>query len=307
MARKRRNEFGVGLLLIGALAVSGFMAVRIGAFSGFAPRVAVSVAIEDAAGLEVGAAVAVAGVDIGTVDGMEIEHDVAVVSLSILEEAQIRDDAVVRVRARSILGERYLEVVPQSRSAAPLKSGDTLPRVGQQTEIDEIVNQLGPMLDAVDPELFARLMDGLGRALEDDPERLARMLRNADRMIENAALVSEDLPALSRDVRGSVDAVTRAAWTLDARAKQSEALIGHAEAAMVDLRNAAQPLPALAERTGVILDQAGRVIAPLQGSGEDLATLLARLAAMDADEMERLLLEDGVRVRLFGSRRRVAD
>ncbi|MCA9569775.1 MAG: aldehyde dehydrogenase family protein, partial [Myxococcales bacterium] len=90
--------------------------------------------------------------------------------------AQVRKDATVKVRARSVLGEKYLAVVPGSPTAPLLVDGDALSAGPPQVEIDQLVTALGPLVEAVDPEVIARVLHSVDDLLADDPEVLARIL-----------------------------------------------------------------------------------------------------------------------------------
>lgn len=305
--KRRRYELGVGLLLVGAALITAFMALRVGALSSLGPRVEINVAIEDAGGLKAGTEVAVAGVGVGKITGLEIEHDVARATLLVDREAEIRQDAQVKIRSRSVLGEKYLEIVPVSRSAPLITDGDELARVAKQTEIDEIVNALGPVLASVDGELLGRVLEHLAQAIEEDPERVSRMLDNADALLANLAVVSDDLPELVEDGRDAVAAVEDAAAEVEARAAEAEELIAKADGTLEDLQAATEPLPGVVADAGAAIDEAREALEPLDAAAEDLAEIAEALAGLDEHQIERLLLEEGIRIRLFDQRKRLKD
>ena len=119
-----RHEIGVGLLVIVAGGVLTFLALQAGAIRRLGDdSIHVSAIMPDVAGLSEGAAVSVAGVPIGRVDKMLVDFDVAKLQISIDVDAGIRSDAKVALRARSVLGEKYIEIIPQTRDA-PLLAED---------------------------------------------------------------------------------------------------------------------------------------------------------------------------------------
>ena len=111
MAKSRKYELGVGCLLIAAVAVLAFMAIQIGAFGSLRKEIELTARFDDAVGLNKGAEVAIAGVEIGTVKSLRIDHNQAVATISIDAKANVRKDALVRLRSRSVLGERYDEEI----------------------------------------------------------------------------------------------------------------------------------------------------------------------------------------------------
>ncbi len=104
----RAQEIGVGVLVVGAAALLGWMSIKISGSSGLGDAVEVAAVFDDVTGLQDGASVSVAGVQVGRVSGLEVDHDRALVRLEIDPAARIREDVQVRVRARSLLGEKYI-------------------------------------------------------------------------------------------------------------------------------------------------------------------------------------------------------
>ena len=215
MAKPGRNEIAVGVLLLAAMALLGWMALKVGALRRVAEEVHVSAHFADVTGLPEGAAVQVAGVPVGRVTDLRVDGKKALVTLALREDAAMRKDVVARIRARSVLGEKYVELSPQSETEALLKDGDELQVGLEPLEIDELVTSMGPMLAAVDPQAVADLVNALSEAVKQDPERLNRMLADTETLLHNAALASADAPALVSEARAAVSEVRRA--TADAR------------------------------------------------------------------------------------------
>ncbi len=209
MASARRHEIAVGLLLAAAIAVLAFMAIQVGSFQGFGARVRVEAAFEDVSGLEHGAWVTQAGVAIGRVEEMVLDGRRARVILALDPEVDVRKDARVAIRARSVLGEKYVAVIP-GEAAARVVTGDVLQSDGRRVEIDDVVNAMGPMLEAIDPDALAAALGAVADALQEDPERLARMLANADVTLANVAEASRELPGLAQETRAAVAEARRA-------------------------------------------------------------------------------------------------
>lgn len=303
MASNVKYEFGVGCLLLVALGVAGFMALQIGALSSLGTKVDASVTLEDAAGLTSGAAVSIAGVEVGSVAALRVEHDVAIASLRLDPAANVRTDAKAIVRARSLLGEKYIEIVPVSRDAPLLKSGDSLGRVGPQIEIDELVNAIGPLVGALDPDTVRAVMASLSEAMAEDPERVARMLVNLDTALANTAEASAELPGLAREVRATVAKADRTLGTVDRRADEIRPLIARADALLLDLRASSEPLPEVIAKVDRLLADAQVILNDLEGSGKDVGGLLDLAAEIDEDWVKAMLRDEGVRIRFFNRKR----
>ena len=305
MASSKRYELGVGALLAGALVVLAWMALQVGALASLGPRVAVSASFHDAAGLTSGAVVAVAGVQVGTVSDLRVQHDRAIVTLHLDPAAGIRRDARVMIRARSVLGEKYVEVLPRSEDAPLVAEGDQLEVAGRQVEIDEMVNLMGPLVGALDPQTLDELAKALAKAIQEDPERLGRMLGSADTALAKAADASEELPALAREGRAAIAEVravaAQAQHTLsqvDARVEALDPLLADARLAVSDARAATAPLPGVVEDLRGTAADARAAAARLDGAMDQAEGVLDNLSEFDRTELRRLLREEGILVRL---------
>ncbi len=119
----------------------------------------------------------------------------ALVGARVSAAAGLRSDLRARIRSRSLLGEPYLELVPSGGSAPLLRDGDRIDAAVSPVQIDQLVAWLGRLLERIDPDDAARLVDALAR----DPEAAARIVRNADALL--GRLAATDAEALRNFVR----------------------------------------------------------------------------------------------------------
>lgn len=305
MLRSHKHEIGVGLLVLVAFGLLAWMSLEVGALRGLGDRVDVQARLDDAMGLEDGAVVKVAGVAVGTVTGITIDHDVAVVAFQLEPEAGLRKDAVAQVRARSLLGEKFLELQPQSRDAPRLQDGDTLASTRPAAEIDELVNGLAPVIATLDPESLKSTMDALSAALKDDPERAARMLRNLDEILANGAEASRGLPGLvaegtaaARDVRGVAAEARPVIRRAEAVAQRADTALTRIDEATVGLPETMKEIDALVTETRTAVSDGQSVLSRIDDKGPQIETILDNVSEIDKWEVRRWLREEGIKVRL---------
>ena len=286
----------MGCLVVVAVGLLAFMALQIGAISGFASVVHVSVNLPDAAGLTTGGVVSIAGVQVGRVDALGVVFDHARVDLSVNADAQVREDVRVQIRARSVLGEKYIELVPVSTTARLLADGDVLADTRAQTEIDEMVNRVGPLLDAVDPEALREVIVVLTDTVRKDPARLERMLADAEVILHNTRLASEALPALvaeGREALLTVQAVADDARpvlaTLDGTVQKLDTLVASVPAEQV---------PALLDELQSAVKDGRAVLVKLDKASGGLQTLIDKGNSFSREDWLRITQEDGVLIRL---------
>ncbi|MDP2313508.1 MAG: MlaD family protein [Pseudomonadota bacterium] len=296
MAIPGRYEVGVGCLVVVAAGLLAFMALQVGVIQGFGEHVSVGVVLDDAAGLSEGAVVSIAGVPVGRVSALDVEFDKARATLSLDATAEVRTDATVVMRARSVLGEKYLEIVPETRDAPLLKNGDTLAKSKGSVEIDQLVTRMAPLIEAIDPAVLQQVGTSLSNALAADPERPARMLADAERALKNAADATEEMPELVTEARSTLASVKQ---TSDA-ARPILTKVEGTVARLDTLVGSVPPedLPALVDELRAAVKEGRAVLTRLDGSTVDIAEILAKLNAITSDELSYWAREEGVLIRL---------
>jgi phospholipid/cholesterol/gamma-HCH transport system substrate-binding protein len=303
--RSHRNELLVGVLFLLALFVFAWLAVQIGSFRGVGGNLRVRAVFPDAAGLVEEAAVKVAGVKVGSVAKLEVDFDKAVAILALRKDAGIRRDVRAEIRARSLLGEKYVALIPQSRDAALLVDGGEIADTVPSVEMDQIVQSLGPVLQKVDPDDVARLVHDLaalsGEAHAQAPEILRGtkdLLGKLNIAADAAPAVREDLPALLSDLRGTARDLGGTLAKADAALDRASAVIEKADTATEGLP---QTVADVREMVAAVKPAMDDVYAALDQSDEAVAALrkvLDNFGEFDEEAIRKLLREDGVLIRL---------
>jgi len=302
--RNLRQEVGVGLFVVAAAALTGWMAIQAGAV-GLGERIEVSAVFDNVVGLSDGAAVLVAGVEVGKVTGLRADFDRARVDLSLDPEANLRLDVEAIVRARSVLGEKYVEILPVGDNARLLRDGDEIVITRSGTEIDEVVGGLGPLLELVEPERLRHTFDALLKVVEADPDRLERMAQDLEAVTRNLRTFSEDAVSTGQRASLLVDEARHLVADLSGTSEHLEPLIERADKALVDLERAAADLPEATAQLQPTLAEAQAALAdlrtgmsPLSDHPERLELILQNLSELDKWELRRLLREEGILVRM---------
>jgi phospholipid/cholesterol/gamma-HCH transport system substrate-binding protein len=297
MAGSRKHEIGVGVLVLIAGGLLAYMSMQVGALRTLGDEVQLTVELADAAGLSDGATVRIAGVQVGQVQQMSVEHDKAVISISVSQDAAVREDASILVRARSILGEKYLEISPRSQDARLLVDGDRLIVSRSQTEIDELVNTLGPIVEAMDAEAVGVAMDRLAQALQDDPSRLARMLQDMDTMMANGAVASQDLPEAVQETRRTLTEIRAAAQQTRPLIARSNQVLSRLDAASESVPEITEDVKLLVKDTRSLVKDSRTTLERIERMSVDMETVMKNMAEIDKWELRRLLREEGILLR----------
>jgi phospholipid/cholesterol/gamma-HCH transport system substrate-binding protein len=295
----RRYEVGVGLLVVTAAGLLTYMALQIGAIRGSGPTVEVDALFPDAAGLTEGAVVSVAGVQVGRVSGLDVEFDRARARLSIDAGADIRADVKVRIRARSVLGEKYVELVPVSKDAPPLQDGVTLTDATGQVEIDEMVSDMGPLLRAVDP----KAIEVLTQSMAADPELPKRMLADAEATLKNLRAASEELPGLIRDTRDTLGAVKATTARAEATLGRADQALGRADKLLAEVdpqqvNRVMAEAEAAAKDARKAIQHADESLSEVDKATREAQKFLKGWSTLDWETFRRVAQESGIYVRV---------
>jgi phospholipid/cholesterol/gamma-HCH transport system substrate-binding protein len=297
MVSSRKQEIGVGVLVLVAFGLLAFMSIKVGALRNVGQELEVQVLLGDAAGLSDGAAVRIAGVQVGQIQQMDVEHDQARITMAIAKSAGVRDDVKIQVRARSILGEKYLEITPVSKDAPLLAEGATLEVTSPQTEIDELVNSLGPLIRAIDADAVNVAMGRLTAALEDDPDRVVRMFRDVETILSNSAKASGSLEGLMSETRSTLSSVRQISAESRPMIQRSSAIVTKVDTATDKLPQITEDIQVAVSDTRKMIADSHKLIQRLESSAETLETIFENLSEIDRWELRRLLREEGILVR----------
>jgi phospholipid/cholesterol/gamma-HCH transport system substrate-binding protein len=108
-----RTDILVGAFVIAGLICLGYLAVRLGKLELFGAQGYVVVAdFVSVAGLKLGDPVEIAGVRIGKVEGIGLADDRARLTLRVSDQVKLQDDVIASVRARGLIGDKFVLVTP---------------------------------------------------------------------------------------------------------------------------------------------------------------------------------------------------
>ena len=296
----------VGLLL--------WLAQSIGAIGGNSGK-HYTVTLDEAAGLVRDNAVKVAGVKVGVVEEVKAEGDDAVLILRLDPEIELHTDAVAGIRAKSLLGEKYLALTSGSEAAPVLEDGGVIENVRSTFEVDQVLNALEPILGgensigAMLEPLIGRVDDMLAEARGDDGkppvvtrEQITASIeevratittvkeiteQNKDELhdlLTNTNAILED-PRVDRII-GNLDRITSTtAKRLPGLLDKADRTLSRADSALARVEEATAELtPERMDKVGQIIDDVAVASANLKelsegvkGIGADVGPLIASL------------------------------
>jgi phospholipid/cholesterol/gamma-HCH transport system substrate-binding protein len=160
----------------------------------------------DVAGLHGGDPVKLAGVGVGRVQGIDVEHGEAVVHFDVDEEVRLPTDSTVAVRWRNLIGQRYLWLSP-GEADEQLGDGDTVEDAQDVVDLGQLVNQLAPLAQAVSPEQVNRILTTLLEAFDGNEATFDGLVRDLDAVLGSLAQRDDTISQLIGDYGAIAEAV----------------------------------------------------------------------------------------------------
>ena len=137
----RRLETLVGLFVLVGIACLGYLALRLGKLELLGRRgYAIRAVFGSVEGLKRSAPVEIAGVEVGTVERIELDRYRAVVRLRIEAPIDLQEDAIASIRTKGLIGEKYVAITPGA-SEKLVKPGGTLRETEDAVEIEQLISQ----------------------------------------------------------------------------------------------------------------------------------------------------------------------
>ncbi|KAA9152312.1 MCE family protein [Amycolatopsis acidicola] len=198
----RYRLLGLALLVVVALFVAATIAVYRKAFT---PSAEVTLRTDHVGSqLAPGADVKVRGLIVGRVSSIGSSGDGAVLTLE-LDPAQVGllpANVTARLLPKTLFGERYVDLeLPADPAPAALGDGATIDedRSSSAIEVQQVLADLMPVLQAVQPDKLAGTLSSINTALSGRGEQLGRTLVQLNDYLKQ---VNPSLPDLSADFAG---------------------------------------------------------------------------------------------------------
>jgi len=184
----RRVFVSVAIVIVFAAACLGglgFIALNMGLHGPWSNEFALNADFASANGLVPQAEVRVSGVHVGTVlEIADASDGGALVKMALQPDIHLRQDVRAVIRPKTLLGEKFVELVRTQGSGQPyLQSGATIPKAqtGQAIEIDDILNAM----DAPTRKAMSESFRELGVALDGRQADVSAALAPLDSTITN--------------------------------------------------------------------------------------------------------------------------
>ena len=312
LAFTERRPWLIGLVSVALLVAGTSLAFSVNRFEGLRGVYSLAADLTDAAGLQSGNEVRIAGVKVGRITAVALEDHAARVTLEISEDIRIPRETLLEVKLKTLLGQKFIDLqFPRSyvdavsagdtdgATAGYFEAGDVIPldQTSVPFEVYQAAREGTDVLEGIDKRSLRRMLRVLAGAVEVSKEEIGAALGALDRAGKVLAPKSAGISRLLRDL----DDVT---GTLARSDRDIDALLG----------GGAQLLDVLAQRraeTSALLaaaDDLGRTLGLLlqvargsiQAGATDLNSILIAAGA-ELDSLERAIEELAPAQELFAA------
>ncbi len=269
------------------LAISGIVVIAAIVLVGFNAKSLLSSAttyqadFTEAAGLQAGDMVTIAGVEAGRVGSVTLDGDHVRVAFNV-NDAWVGDQTSASIQIRTLLGAKYLALDPQG--GAPLEPGATIPLTRTASPLDVVAafDGLSGTLDQLNTTQLATSLETLATTFHDTPDDIRGALNGLSRLSTTIASRDDQIRRLlagTHQLSGVLAQRTTDVTTLLSDGNQLLGELQQREQAIANLldgtRRLSQQLSGLVAdnqaRLRPTLETLGRVVDVLQRNQDNLA------------------------------------
>lgn len=144
--KKQSVEISVGLFVLIGLVCVAYLTVKLGKMEILGGHYySVSASFASVSGLQQGARIDMAGVQIGQVESIELDKDkdrfnTALVRMKIREHVVLTDDVTASVKTSGLIGDKYISIAPGG-SETLLKEGGRITETEPAVDLESLISK----------------------------------------------------------------------------------------------------------------------------------------------------------------------
>jgi virulence factor Mce-like protein len=240
-----------------------------------------------AAALQVGNPITIAGIPVGEVTSMELAGDHVEAGLKVRDDIPLGAQSSASIKITTILGSRYLSLQPAGEGSVPDNTFD-LGHTEVPYDLQEALSDVSTTYEQVDSDRFAETLGILGKQLQSLPPVIPQALANTQTLATIIAERRDQLGSLLKTTEAVTNTLRRQQATIGSLVRQGNSLVGEFvarrdtfHAMMNALTNLIQTL------SGIIIDDRPQL--------EELLRNVRELSGMlaDHDDLLRSTLQSG--------------
>ncbi|ORW00985.1 MCE family protein [Mycobacterium kyorinense] len=238
-----------------------------------------------AASLRAGNPITIAGIEVGSVSSIKLVGDHVEAGLKVRDNVPLGKDTRAVIKVMTILGSRYLELVPDGPASLPGKT-ISLAHTEVPYDLQSLLEDATTTFEQVDSDQFAQSLAVLGKQLEGVPPLVPQAMANLHTLSAITADRRDQLGALLKSTQRVANTLRRQQTNLGNLMDQGQDLIGHLVAREATFH---AMLAALTQ----LVDQLDKIVVNHRPMLDELFTNLHELTNMvgQHDDLLRNLLQ----------------
>lgn len=267
---QERNPFIIGAVGIALTAAVALTALNYDRLPLFNESKSYEADFSEASGLIVGAPVQVSGFEVGQVESVELDGPQVVVGFNVQEDIRLGDRTEASVRTKSLLGSKFLEILPRGdgEQQGPIPVDRTKPAY----QLPDALGDLTSTISGLDTDQLSDSLTVLAETFSDTPPEL----RVA---VEGVARLSDTINKRDAELRDLLKDANKVTGVLRERSDQVVSLVQNTNALLARLLTQSASLDQLSGSIAAVAQQITGTIAenrePLKPALEKLNGVLA--------------------------------
>ena len=221
LEERNKTLLGAGAIAVVVVLVGAMLAVQL---AGFGHRQYTAYFLQ-AAALQEGDAIVVAGIPVGEVTGMKLAGDRVEAELKVRDDIVLGADSRAIIKVSTILGSRYLSLEPDGAGTLPDATFD-LRHTEVPYDLQEALADVTRTYEQVDSDKFAQSLSILGRQLETLPPVVPQALQNTHLLSSIIAERRDQLGELLETTEVVSGTLRRQQSAIGSLVNQGNALLG---------------------------------------------------------------------------------
>lgn len=274
----------VPLAITGIVVIAAVVLLAFNVTSVFSSATGYSADFTEAAGLQAGDKVTIAGVEAGRVTSVKLDGDHVRVGFDVTD-AWVGDRTSASIQIRTLLGAKYLALDPQGDDAQDPALTIPVTRTASPLDVVEAFNGLSGTIDQLDTTQLATSLTTLADTFRDSPAEVRGALTGLSRLSTTIASRDDQIRTLLADTRKLSTVLADRSGDVTKLLADGNLLLGELqkrEEAIANLldgtRKLARQLSGLvadnADQLRPTLETLARVVVVLQRNQDDLANTI---------------------------------
>ena len=134
-------ELSVGIFLLIGILCLGYLSIKLARMEVLGEGgYDIYATFTDIGGLKKGAAVVIAGVEVGRVKSIAMDNYEAKVILTLPNTLEIQEDAIAAIKTKGLIGEKFIQITPGGADEI-LKSGDRIRETLPALDFEQLISK----------------------------------------------------------------------------------------------------------------------------------------------------------------------